>query len=79
MPDDRRIRGDVNIILNRLIREGVIAGFVTTFDSKDPRTRRVRIAVTVDSATDPDAAASRIEGQSHLEARQAPPERREEG
>jgi hypothetical protein len=50
------IRGDVNAILNALIREGVIASFETSFDSKANATKPVHIVVTVDSATAPDAA-----------------------
>ena len=54
-------QGDVSVILNGLVRDGVIAGFETSFSKDDPRTRRVRIEVTVDSATAPDAAKRAVE------------------
>ena len=34
MPDTRRLRGNVNIALNWLVREGVITGFKTNFDQQ---------------------------------------------
>ncbi len=34
MPDTRKIRGSVNVVLNRLVREGVITGFRTNFDQQ---------------------------------------------
>jgi hypothetical protein len=51
MPDTRRIRGDINVILNRLVGEGVIAGFTTSFDDKSAG--RVAISVVAGSATNP--------------------------
>lgn len=40
-------RGDVNVILNRLVRDGIIAGFQTSFDKLKPTTKCVGIAVRV--------------------------------
>ena len=54
MPDPRRIRGDVNVILNRLVNEGVFAGFETTFDDKT--FGRVEIIVVAGTATNPKVA-----------------------
>ncbi len=56
MPDSRRVRGDVNAILNRLIRDGVIAAFETKQDSTSALVSRLRIFVVPGSATDPNAA-----------------------
>ena len=53
MASDRPIRGDVNVILNGLVRDGVIAGFETSFDKLT--TRRVRITVVAPSANSPEA------------------------
>ena len=50
------MRGDVNAILNRLMREGVIAAFDTKQDSNYALARRLRVFVVPGSATDPDAA-----------------------
>ena len=36
---ERPIRGDVNVILNGLLRESVIAGFETPFDKQAPAKR----------------------------------------
>lgn len=33
MPGSRSVRGDVNAILNRMIRDGVITSFETNFDT----------------------------------------------
>ena len=52
----QRVRGDVNANLNGLVRQGVIAGFETSFGSKANVTKAVHIALTLDSATAPDAA-----------------------
>ena len=65
------IRGDVNVILNRLVREGVIAGFQTSFD--DRTTGVASVTVVVGSAVNPEAALSavraaldRFAGQVHV-------------
>ncbi len=34
MPGTQRVRGKVNVVLNRLMREGVISGFRTNFDNQ---------------------------------------------
>ena len=38
MPGTQKVRGKVNVVLNRLVREGVITGFKTNFghDSETP-------------------------------------------
>jgi hypothetical protein len=46
----------VNVILNGLVRQGVIAGFTTGFERRADMTKPVHVAVTLDSATSPDAA-----------------------
>ena len=56
MADGRRFRGDVNIILNRLVREGVIAAFQTRLDSPFALVRRLHVFVVPGSAMDPTAA-----------------------
>jgi hypothetical protein len=35
VPDFRKIRGNLNIVLNRLVRDGVIADFRTNFGDED--------------------------------------------
>src|SRR4051812_22816152 len=57
--DSRRIRGDVNVVLNRLVRDGVIADFQTTFDEESHR-RRVRIAIVPGAATNPELVRSTV-------------------
>jgi hypothetical protein len=53
--DNRRfIRGDINVILNRLVREGVIASFDSTFDDKEA-TGPARVTITPGTAVDPEA------------------------
>ena len=56
MRDSRRLSGDVNAILNVLIRDGVIAAFEAKQDSTSALVRRLRIFVVPSSATDPIAA-----------------------
>ena len=56
VPDNRRLRADVNAILNALVREGVIAAFDSKQDSTSALVRRLRIFVVPSSATDPIAA-----------------------
>ena len=34
MPGTQKVRGKVNVVLNRLVREGVISGFKTNFDDQ---------------------------------------------
>ncbi len=34
MPGTQKVRGKVNVVLNRLVREGVISGFKTNFDQQ---------------------------------------------
>jgi hypothetical protein len=56
MPGGRgSIRGDVNVILNGLIRDGVIAAFETSFDKLKTTTKRVSIRVVAPSTNNPDA------------------------
>ena len=50
----RSIRGDVNVILNRLVREGMIAAFDTSFGDREA-TGRVRVVITPASTVDRDA------------------------
>ena len=55
MVDRRFIRGDVNVILNRLVREGVIASFETSFRDREA-IGRTRVTITPGSAVDAEAA-----------------------
>jgi hypothetical protein len=56
----RSMRGDVNAILNGLVRDGVIAGFQTSFDSDYALAPRVRVTVLVGSAVKPDVVKSTV-------------------
>ena len=56
MRDTRRLRGDVNAILNALIGDGVIAAFEIKKASTSALVGRLRIFVVPGSATDPIAA-----------------------
>jgi F420-dependent methylenetetrahydromethanopterin dehydrogenase len=58
-PRERPIRGDVNVILNGLLREGVIAGFETSFDKEAPA-KRVGITVVAGTAMSPEAVEKAI-------------------
>lgn len=58
-PRERPIRGDVNVILNGLLREGVIAGFETSFDKEAPA-KRVGITVVAGTAMSPKAVEKAI-------------------
>ena len=48
------LRGNLNLILNGLIRDGVIASFETSFGEK-ASTKPVRITVVAPSANSPEA------------------------
>ena len=48
---NRSVRGDVNVILNGLVRDGVIAGFSTNF-GENPK-ERAKVVVVAGSATNP--------------------------
>jgi hypothetical protein len=50
----RSVRGDVNVILNRLVREGMIASFETSFNDREA-TGRARVTITPASTVDPEA------------------------
>jgi hypothetical protein len=50
----RSVRGDVNVILNRLVREGMIASFETSFDDRES-TGRARVIITPASTVDREA------------------------
>ena len=62
--NDPRIRGDINAILNGLVRLGVISSFETSFSADDGVRRAkglaspepVTITVLTGTATNPDAA-----------------------
>lgn len=53
MPGPSSIRGDVNAILNGLIREGVITGFETNFGTPLAAALALHVRVTADLITDP--------------------------
>jgi len=61
------LRGDVNAILNRLVREGVISAFQTNFGTP-AEAYGVHIIITPGSATDRDgvrrAVAAALDGLS---------------
>ncbi len=46
MPGTQKVRGKVNVVMNRLVAEGVIAGFKTNFDFPDG-THTPQVAVSV--------------------------------
>ena len=48
-------RGDMNAILNGLVREGVIAAFETSFEQLNATKLPVRITVVAPSANSPEA------------------------
>jgi hypothetical protein len=37
---DGYLRGDVNVILNELVQDGIIVGFSTNFDKRSTASRR---------------------------------------
>jgi hypothetical protein len=47
VPGVQKVRSKVNVVMNRLVAEGVIAGFKTNFDFPDgPHTPQVVVAVS---------------------------------
>ena len=56
MAGKRSVRGEMNVILNRLTREGVIARFEIKQDSPLALVSRLRICVVPGAAANPDAA-----------------------
>ena len=59
MPGVSKIRGKVNIVLNGLVREGVIAGFRTTFDVEGEFGAPV-VTITVPEGQSPDEVKARV-------------------
>ncbi len=59
MPGEPKIRGKVNIVLNGLVREGVIAGFRTTFDVEGEFGAPV-VTITVPEGQSPDEVKARV-------------------
>ena len=57
------IRGDVNAILNDLVRRGVIAGFQTNFDDKTTG----RVAITVVARPDINPKVTRLAVRTALQ------------
>jgi len=53
MTGPRSVRGDVNAILNGLVREGLISGFETNFGSPLATALALHVKVTADLITDP--------------------------
>ena len=47
---NRSVRGDVNVILNKLVREGIIVGFSTNFDTRS--TAEPEVTVIAGTAMD---------------------------
>ncbi len=45
MPGTQKVRGKVNVVMNRLVREGIIAGFKTNF-GYDNETTSPQVTVT---------------------------------
>ena len=52
MPDPRRIRGEVNAILDGLVQDGVITGFKTNFENPASLALALHVRVTADIVTD---------------------------
>ena len=48
------LRGDINAVLNGLVRDGVIAAFETSFEKLKPTKLPVRITVVAPSANSPE-------------------------
>ena len=47
MSGTQKVRSKVNVVLNRLVREGIISGFRTNFDFPDgPHTPQVTVSVS---------------------------------
>jgi hypothetical protein len=59
--------GDINLTLNRMVREGVIAGFKTNLSSPD-RSSGLRVAITPPAVPADEAEAIRARVESDLEA-----------
>ena len=59
MPGVRTIRGKVNVVLNGLVREGVITGFRTNFDAPEGISGPV-VTVTVPASRSPEDVRVRV-------------------
>jgi hypothetical protein len=59
MPGVRTIRGKVNVVLNGLVREGVITRFRTNFDVHDEASAPV-VTVTTPSGRSPEDVQVRV-------------------
>ena len=53
MTGPKSVRGNVNAVLNGLVREGVITGFETNFDSPFATALALHVKVTTGLITDP--------------------------
>ena len=59
MPGVRTIRGKVNVVLNGLVREGVITGFRTNFDVPEGISGPI-VTVTVPASGSPEDVQVRV-------------------
>jgi hypothetical protein len=59
MPDGRKIRGQVNVVLNGLIRDGVISAFRTNF-GRDNEPGAPIITVTTPEGGSPDDVKAHV-------------------
>ena len=59
MPGVRTIRGKVNVVLNGLVREGVITGFRTNFDVPERLSGPI-VTVTVPASGSPEDVQVRV-------------------
>ena len=59
--------GDINLTLNRMVREGVIAGFKTNLSSPD-RSAGLCVTITPPAVSADEAEAIRIRVEADLEA-----------
>jgi hypothetical protein len=59
MPGELKIRGKVNVVLNGLVREGVIAGFRTTFGAEGEFGAPV-VTITVSDGQSPGEVKARV-------------------
>ena len=60
MPGVLRMRGQINVILNRLVREGAIAGFSTNFGAAGDPPPPPCITVAAPSGQPPEAVRHRV-------------------
>ncbi len=59
MPARRKLHGDINAILNPLVREGLITGFRTNLQDREPEDELV-VSVTAPKADEIDGTWDRI-------------------